>query len=405
MKNTIECPQCHNRIDVETALVDRIKNDYKDEFLKQKLQLEQHYESKMMTLKEKEDNQEAILSEKLKEKEKELFNQTKHKIQKEFSDRLKGLEEEVDQKSSKIQELQKQETELRKKKRELEEKEAAIELETQKLIDKERKELTESIQQQEQEKAFLKIKEKDQLVETLKTQLDDMKRKAEQGSMQSQGEIMELELETVLRSMFPVDLITEVKKGALGADVLQTVRNNLGREVGLIAFESKRTKSFQEGWIEKLKQDMKTHKADIGVIVTEVMPKDLPHFGLKDGVWICSFHEAQGIAAVLRESLLRIFDAKSSQENKGDKMNLLYDYMTSNEFKQQIQAISEGFNQLSKDIESEKKAMARIWKTREKQIEKVLINTIEMYGSVKGIAGNAVGDIPELNLGTKNLLQ
>lgn len=398
MKNIIECPKCHHQIDVEQALVKKIEGELSGDFQEKFNQLNEEYKEKMEALTKKEKEQDTIIEEKLKIMQAELLNETKVKIQAEYSEQIKELKEEVEQKSGKIRELNKQEAALLKKQRELEEKESAIELETQKKIEEEREALTEKIREQEQEKTFMKMKEKEQLVASLNKKIEDLKRNVEQGSMQTQGEVMELELEAMLSSVFPFDLIAEVKKGALGADVLQTVRNSIGREVGIIAFESKRTKTFVDGWIDKIKSDMQIHKADIGVIVTEVMPKDLPHFGLKDGVWICNFHEAQGLAAVLRESLLRIGEAKSSQENKGDKMTLLYDYLTSNEFKQQIQAIVEGFGQMKLDLEREKRAMAKIWKAREKQIEKVTINTIDMYGSVKGIAGSAIAEIPELTL-------
>lgn len=405
MKNTIECPKCSCQIDVDQALVEKVKKDLSSDYRAKLEQLDEDHQQKLdglkskeQELKLKEENQQLLLEEKIKEKELEISKKLQSQLQSDFEQKMSALEEEVEKKSGKIKELQKQEIVLRKQQRELEEKEAALELEITKKLDEERISLTEKIQRQEQEKAFMKLKEKDQLVETLSRQIEDLKRKADQGSMQSQGEIMELEIESMLHSNYPFDLIEEVKKGASGADVIQKVRTNFGKEAGIIAYESKRTKRFGEDWIGKLKNDMQIHKADIGVIVTEVMPKDMPRFGVKNGIWICSFHDAPGLSAVLREALLRIAEAKSSQENKGDKMHMLYDYLTGTEFNQQIQSIVEGFSKMKTDLDKERKAMMRIWKEREKQIEKVTVNTIDMYSSFKGIAGSAVGEIPELSL-------
>jgi hypothetical protein len=167
---------------------------------------------------------------------------------------------------------------------------------------------------------------------------------------------------------------------------------------GKIYYESKRTKEFQRSWIEKFKADMRDKSADIGVLVTEVLPKECTRMDLIDGVWVCTYEEFKGLCSVLRESLIKINQAKKSQENKSDKMSLLYGYLTSTEFKMQIEAIVEGFTQMQSDLDSEKRSMQRIWKQREKQIEKVLDNTIGMYGSIKGIAGNSIGNVEALQL-------
>ena len=225
-----------------------------------------------------------------------------------------------------------------------------------------------------------------------------MKRKQEQGSMQTQGEVQELGIEEWLLDKFPLDTIQEIKKGERGADCLQIVHTRTRQNCGTIYYESKRSKAFQPTWIEKFKADIRDKNANIGVLVTEVMPSDMDRFGLKDGIWICTFQEFKGLCAVLRESIVQISTAIITQDNKGDKMGMLYDFLTSNEFKLQIEAIVEGFTQMKSDLESEQRSMRGIWKKREKQIEKVLLNTTEMYGSIKGIAGNAVHSIPLLEL-------
>jgi len=214
-----------------------------------------------------------------------------------------------------------------------------------------------------------------------------MKRKAEQGSMQLQGEVQELALEDVLKQTFPFDVIAEVGKGVRGADCIQTVRNNFGQECGRIIYESKRTNTFAIDWIEKLKADMRNLGADIAVIVTLTMPKDMDCFGVKDGVWVCSFSEVKALASVLRDGVIRVYNTAKSNENRGDKMHLLYDYLTSNEFAEQWKAIREGFVSMRNSIQKERDTMERLWSAREKQLEKVLTNAARIRGSIDGISG------------------
>jgi hypothetical protein len=216
----------------------------------------------------------------------------------------------------------------------------------------------------------LRIKELEKQRDDQKKLADEMKRKAEQGSMQTQGEVQELLLEEMLRTAFPFDMITEGGKGVRGADCIQTVRNAFGQECGKIIFESKRTKDFAIDWIDKLKTDMRSQGADVAVIVTQALPKDMSSFGEKDGIWICSFAEAKAVVAMLRDAVIRIFNASKSQDNKGDKMNLLYDYLTSREFAEQWKAIREGFLSMKLSIQRERDAMEKMWKAREKQLEK-----------------------------------
>ena len=194
---------------------------------------------------------------------------------------------------------------------------------------------------------------------------------------------------------FPFDEITVVAKGVKGADCIQAVRNNFGQECGRIIYESKRTSAFSADWIEKLKYDMRSLSADIAVIVTRTMPREMDCFGIKDGVWICSFDEVKALASVLRDGVVRVFNAAKSQENKGDKMHLLYDYLTSTEFAEQWKAIREGFLSMKISIQRERDAMEKLWKAREKQLEKVLLNAAHIRGSIEGISGM---DSIDLNL-------
>ena len=224
-------------------------------------------------------------------------------------------------------------------------------------------------------------------IEDNKKLAEEMKRKAEQGSMQLQGEVQELALEDLLNKTYPFDEITEVPKGVRGADCIQTVINSLQQNCGSIVYESKRTKNFSNDWIDKLKQDQIKCKADIAIIVTETFPSDLDRFGEKNGVWICGFHEVKSVSFVLREMLLKTQSVKSSDENKGDKMELLYNYLTSNEFVQNIKRIVENYDAMIQQLNSEKKATMKMWSMREKQIWVVQENISSLFGSIKGIAG------------------
>lgn len=217
--------------------------------------------------------------------------------------------------------------------------------------------------------------------------------------MQTQGEAQELLLEGILKENFPFDLIEEVGKGVEGADCIQTIRNNSGTACGKIIYESKRTKAWSNNWIDKLKSDKRNTGADMAILVTQAFPKDMDRFGEKDGIWVCGFNEVSGLAHALRSGIIKIYEAQRAQEGKGDKMQMLYDYLTGNEFRGQVEAIVEGFMAMKNSISRERIQMEKMWKEREKQLEKVLLSTSGMYGSVKGIAGASVADIPLLDGG------
>jgi hypothetical protein len=224
-------------------------------------------------------------------------------------------------------------------------------------------------------------------LEDQKKLVEEMRRKADQGSQQLAGEVQELALEALLKQHFPFDQVEEVGKGVRGADCILTVRNQFGSPCGRIIFESKRTKDFQPAWIGKLKDDLRSQGADLAVLVTSALPKDMPRFGEKDGVWICGFDEVKPLVHVLRDSILRVAALTRSQENKGEKMQMLYSYLTSNEFAEQWKAIREGFMAMKQSIEKERDTMERLWKAREKQLERVLLNATHIKGSIEGIAG------------------
>ncbi len=387
----INCPNCGEVIDVNEILYHQLEDD-----------LKKKYNSKLANVekKEKELNKriEKELTAKLKEKELEITKKLRSKFEKEDADKLKQLQDELQQQDEKLKDFKKVQIAMEKLKREKAELKDQIELDAQKQINQIISEEKIKIQRSVQEKNELKFKEYQKQLEDQKKLVEEMKRKAEQGSMQMQGEIQELAIEDFLRTLFPFDLVNEVSKGVRGADVIQTVVNRMQQACGKIIYESKRTKTFSNGWINKLKEDQRKEQADLAVIITEVMPKDMERFGRRDGVWICTFQEAKSVTFALREILIKTHSVKSAEENKGDKMELLYSYLTGVEFRQQVEAIVEGFTEMKSELEKEKRAFRKIWKVREKQIDKVISNTIDMHGAIKGIAGNAIQSVNALEL-------
>ena len=408
-KSKINCPKCGEEIDVNDILYhqvdEQLKKQYSDELAREKekydAQASKLEEDRKKLEAEKNQQEEEIakqVNDEVKQRELALKKKIKAEAEEEQSDALSSLREELDEKSNKIKELNKTSVELEKIKREKDELEASIKAESAKELNKKLIEEKEKIQKEESDKNEFKLRELEKQLEDQKKLTEEMKRKQEQGSMQTQGEVQELAIEEWLAEKFPLDVIQEIKKGERGADCLQIVHTRTRQNCGSIYYESKRTKAFQLSWIEKFKSDIREKNAGIGVLVTEVMPSDMDRLGLKDGVWVCSFDEFKGLCTVLREFIIQISAAIITQENKGDKMGMLYDFLTSNEFTQQFGAIVEGFTQMKSDLESEQRSMRSIWKKREKQIEKVLLNASDIYGSIKGIAGNAVQSIPLLEL-------
>lgn len=378
-------------------MTDEIKKELRAEMLAFKNQKDAEYRQKMADLEKQHHDMEQQLSLRLDQEKQRMNQEVRKRVGEEYEAKIKDLEEEREKKALQLQELQKKELELMRQKSDLELERRNFEQEMEKRVLQKQNELEEQITKREQSNNELKLKEREVQIDQLKKLIEEMKRKSEQGSMQLQGEVQELALEELLRSHFPGDRIEEVGKGVKGADVIQFVVNRLGQECGSIIYESKRTQAFAGDWVEKLKADMRSQGADIAVIVTQAMPKDMNSFGFRDGVWICSFQEARSVALVLRSSLLRIQEVLKSQENKGDKMTMLYDYLTGNEFRQHIEAIAEGFLSMKTSISKERIQMEKMWKEREKQLEKVLLNTTHMFGSIKGIAGSAIGDIKLLD--------
>ncbi len=412
-QTTITCPNCGTEIDISQSLYVKLEQQAKAKLQKEVAEHRAKYKEAMEAIKAKEEaikEQEARfvkelekateerVEAKLKAERKALEASLKEKITEEQKERIEMLNKELAQKSEQVKELNRAQAQIEQLKRAMSEAEEKARLEAEKRLNEQLNIEREKIQKSLSEQSELKLREKEKQLEQLKHQLEEAKRKAEQGSQQMQGEVQELAIEEWLASHFPFDTIEEIKKGARGADCLQIVNTREMQNCGTIYYESKRTKDFQKSWIEKFKADIREKGADIGVLVTEVLPKDLERMGLVEGIWVCTYEEFKALSAILREQVVRLAHATSAEENRSDKMGLLYNYLTSNEFRMQIEAIVEGFTQMQNDLDAEKRAMARIWKQREKQITKVLENTTALYGSIRGIAGNAVGHVKALEL-------
>jgi len=397
-KTTIKCPNCQTEIDVNEILYHQLEDE-----LKQKNLIEQKkLRDKVLKLEAKEEQFDEELKKatslQLKVEKEKLQVALKKEIAEEQEESIALLKKELDEKSTQVKELNKSRAEVERLKREKEEITSKVQAQAELALTKRLQEEKQLIQKASDEQNELKLKQKEEQLKQLQEQLQIAQRKAEQGSMQLQGEVQELAIEEYLGDKYPFDVIEEIKKGARGADCIQVVHTREVQNCGKIYYESKRTKDFQKSWIEKFKADMRERGVDVGVLVTQALPSELDRMGLVEGVWVCTFEEFKGLSSVLRESVIKLHNAKRGEENKTDKMSLLYSYLTSTEFSMQIDAIVEGFSMMQEDLDKEKRAMARIWKQREKQIDKVLENTIGMYGSIKGIAGNAIGDVKALEL-------
>jgi len=405
----IKCPNCGTDINVNNILSHQLEEEIRQKYQAQLTEEKQKYQKEKDALNnekeefEKQKKQDkAVFEERLEKQLKEeriaIESKLKTKLSEEQADQFKLLQEELNQKSEQVKELNRTKAEIERLKREKEEAKELAEAEAQKKLNEQLSTEKEKIRKSEEEKNELKMRDLQKQLDDQKRLTEEMKRKQEQGSMQLQGEVQELAIEEWLQTQFPLDSIEEIKKGARGGDCIQTVNTFAQQNCGKIYYESKRTKDFQGSWIEKFKADMREKAADIGVLVTEAMPSDMERMGLRDGIWVCTYEEFKGLSGVLRESIIQVSTALGSQVNKGDKMQLLYDYLTSNSFRMQVEAIVEGFSSMKSALESEKRAMQRIWKEREKQIDKVINNTIDMHASIRGIAGNAIQAVKALEL-------
>ncbi|WP_104706754.1 DUF2130 domain-containing protein [Helicobacter bizzozeronii] len=377
MNDTITCPNCAHAINIKEVLSKQAQQEFSQQMAQEKQRFEQELNQKRQEWK----------------KAFEDLNAQKHQLetqQKNIEAKEKALTQQIQQ--SVEQALQQERTQAH----------AQIEQARQ----EERKKASAELEKKLEAQYELKLQQKDLQIEGLRKAAQEVQKKAEITSQQLQGEVQELAIEAYLRAQFPLDTIKEVKKGHRGGDCVQIVNDFKLQDCGIICYESKRTKDFNEAWIEKFKQDIHEVGAHIGILVTEAMPKSpkpMEHGGLYKGVYVCTFQEFKLLCGVLRQVIINQAWAQKSQENKSDKVGELYDYLMSPQFAKEVENVLLTFEEMKRDLEKEKQAMERIWAKRAKQIERIATITARTRGSIEGIAGSAIAPIPFLELGTNQI--
>lgn len=326
-----------------------------------------------------------------------LVDEAEKKVRADASFEKQVLELQLADERSRREAAQRAELALRQEKIALENRARELDLEVARRLDTEKQQLAESLRRGFAEQHDLKLKEKEKLIDDLRRALEEAKRKTEQGSQDGQGEVLEIDVQSELERRFPHDVISPVPKGVRGADLVQEVRDGV-RACGLIVWETKNTKRWQAGWLDKLKEDQRAVGASLAVLVSATLPDGIVEFGRIDGVWIASLRAWPALALALREQLIRVAFAHVASEGKHEKMEFLYQYLAGDQFRGRVQAIVEAFTTLQSQLNRERSAMERIWKEREKQIERVLVNTAGMYGEVRGIVGSSLPGIAILEL-------
>ncbi|MBI2310399.1 DUF2130 domain-containing protein [Candidatus Collierbacteria bacterium] len=321
------------------------------------------------------------------------------KFQEKLSNELKQLQEELDEKEKKLAEGRTIELQLRKQKLDLEEEKRNFELEKTRQLDAEREKIRLKVELEMLDSQRLRDKEKDKVIDDLKKSLDDAQRKANQGSQQLQGEVQELDLEESLKGHFVFDSIEPVGKGVRGADIRQIVKTQLGNDCGTILWESKRTKAWSDEWLVKLKDDLRGQKANIPVIISSVMPEGARSgIGLVDGVWVVNYTLYLVLAELLRQKLIEVAREKYVSQNKSTKAEILYNYIVGHEFIQQVEAITEVYQDMQSQIAKERAAFEKIWKTREAQANRIMTGTAAIVGSIRGSVGSTMPAIKGMDL-------
>lgn len=412
----IECPKCGAKINIEQVLADqtekRLRMEYESKFQQQLSEIskkELQIQKELAEFEAKKQRENEIFQEKLNKKLEEEKKKVELEFQNRFFTKIKAIEAEIAKKNEEINNLKHKEIELLRKEEEIRAIKDRQNLEIEKRLLEEKTKLTEKYQTQFEERLRLQleqqtaqyqlqIKELQIQLEQQKKLAEEMTNKANQKSMELQGEAQEKKLEEILKSEYPYDRIEEVPRGYTGADVIQQVIDEFGNEVGKIIFESKRTKEFTKDWLVKLKDDQLKAQANIAILVTQAFPKDMDRFGQREGVWICHFEEVKQVVSILRDSLIQISKIKLANQNRGDKMKLLYDYLTSQDFATRVKNIIDSFSSMKSELEQEKRAFQKIWKQREVQIERVISNTIDLYATFSAIAGQGVLQIENLEL-------
>jgi len=402
MKNlTITCPKCQYEFSADQSLKHQLNHLMQEERTAMTASFgekEKYVIQREQELKKKETSLEQLLLEKLNAEKAKLKTDVEKKVREDFSTEIEGLQKELEEKQIKLNKSKQYEIELEKNKRETKEREDTIRVNFEKELNVERSKIESAIVEREANRYEMKFAEREKQLNDLRKQLEEARRKAEQGSTQTQGEVQELALEELLADIFKFDSIIGISKGKNGADICQLVRTQFGKICGTIAYESKRAKCFSEGWITKLKEDMREHGANHGILVTEMMPKDMTTFGLRNGVWICTLKDVAGLASAIRQICITETNIKATEVNRSEKIKALYNYLMSGDFKQRVEAIIETTSELRENIDKQRKSMLTSWKKQETGLDQMSFLMTDIIGSIDGISGNVTGAIRGLEL-------
>jgi hypothetical protein len=407
---TVICPQCGSEIKLTESLAApllvSVRREYEQRLTQKDADIakrEQLIQQREATLQKTKDTLDEQVAQKVQQERAKIAAEEAKKAKLALGGDLeqKGkeigeLQEILKQKDIKLAEAQKAQAEVIKKDRELTDAKRELELTIEKRVQADLGAAREKAKMEAEEELKLKVMEKDQTITAMQKQIEDLKRRAEQGSQQLQGEVQELELEALLSAKFPRDTIQPVPKGEFGGDVLQRVIGPLGQSCGTILWESKRTKNWSDGWLPKLREDQRAAKAELAVIISQALPKEVETFECIDGVWVAHPKVALPVAMSLRQTLIEVAGARHASEGQQTKMEMVYQYLTGPRFRQRIEAIVEAFSSMKKDLDVEKKALTRQWAKREEQIERVMQATVGMYGDFQGIAGKTLQEIEGL---------
>jgi len=407
---TVLCPQCKNEIKLTESLAAPLLETIRRDYERRLAQKEADMSTREAALGER-----AAALEKVKasidQQITQKLQQERLKIAAEEAQKAKlALGNDLDQKAKeisslqailkqrdeKLAEAQKIQAEMLRKERELDDARRELDLTIEKRVQANLNTTREKAKKEAEEELKLKVMEKDQTITAMQKQIEELKRRAEQGSQQLQGEVQELELEALLTAKFPRDTIRPVPKGEFGGDVVQRVIGPLNQVCGTILWESKRTKNWSDGWLPKLREDQRAAKADIAVIISQALPKEVETFGFIDGVWVADAKVALPVALALRQTLIEIASARQASEGQQTKMEMVYQYLTGPRFRHRIQALVEAFSSMKEDLDREKKTITRQWAKREEQIDRVMQATVGMYGDLQGIAGRTLQEIEGL---------
>lgn len=391
MQDSIICPNCKKSIPLTQAITQQISEQHTHEMEALKKRAEEERE-KLIALSKKrieEEKQKAA---------KEVEETIRKKIATEMELKLKDSANESEELKKQNKTLQEQILDTNKLIRQMKQEREEQQIVYEKKLAQEEEKLKIELQKKTEEEFKFKMMEKDKKIQDAMKMVEEYKRKLEQGSQQMQGEVLEIALEELLKKEFPLDDIQPVPKGVNGADIIQIVKSQGGTRCGTIIWETKRTKAWSNGWISKLKGDQRSVNAEIAVLVSDIVPEEIKHFGLNEGIWVCKFDFLLGLAYALRSQLVEVTAIKSIQVGQKGKMEHLYNYITSTEFKHRVEAIIEAFSNMQEEIEKERRWFAQKWSREEKNLRKVLDTTIGMHGDLQSIMGKSMGELDQTRL-------